>query len=70
VLVSRNDRILHGHRFFKDANAPAQIQEMARAGMAAFRRKRRNGRKVGQFGLLGKYYDAFIFVFRARIGIF
>jgi len=47
-----------------------EFQEKARACMVAFRRKRRNGKNVGQFGLLGNYYDAFIFAYRARIGIF
>jgi len=45
-----------------------EFREKARAGMVAFRRERRNGKNVGQFGLLGNYYDAVFFAFRAPIG--
>jgi len=41
----------------------SEFQEKARAGMVAFRRKRRNGKNVGQFGLLGNYYNAFFSLF-------
>jgi len=37
-----------------------EFQEKARAGLVGFRRKRRNGKNVGQFGPLRDYYDACI----------
>jgi len=48
----------------------SEFQEKVRAGMVAFRRKRRHGNNVGQFGPLKNYYDACFFAFRRALAPF